>query len=106
GEVILHAKLLGVRTIFVSSGRPIRGARGVQSSSPFWPLFRTEVRYGTSVRIRKASRERSFGNEAHGRFDLEELMAENIDRRVARTQAALRGALIRLLRRKEYAKIT
>jgi AcrR family transcriptional regulator len=33
-------------------------------------------------------------------------MAENIDRRVARTQAALRGALIRLLRRKEYAGIT
>lgn len=33
-------------------------------------------------------------------------MAENIDRRVARTQAALRGALIRLLRRKEYADIT
>lgn len=33
-------------------------------------------------------------------------MAENIDRRVARTQAALRGALIRLLRHKEYADIT
>ena len=33
-------------------------------------------------------------------------MTREIDRRVARTQAALRGALIRLLRRKEYADIT
>lgn len=33
-------------------------------------------------------------------------MAKEIDRRIARTQAALRGALIRLLRRKDYAAIT
>lgn len=33
-------------------------------------------------------------------------MTREIDRRVARTQAALRGALIRLLRRKDYADIT
>ena len=33
-------------------------------------------------------------------------MAKEIDRRVARTQAALRAALIRLLRRKDYAAIT
>jgi len=33
-------------------------------------------------------------------------MAREIDRRVARTQTALRGALIRLLRRKDYADIT
>jgi len=33
-------------------------------------------------------------------------MAREIDRRIARTQTALRGALIRLLRRKDYADIT
>lgn len=33
-------------------------------------------------------------------------MTANVDRRVARTQAAMRGALIRLLRRKDYASIT
>lgn len=33
-------------------------------------------------------------------------MAANIDRRVARTQTAMRGALIALLRRKDYAEIT
>jgi AcrR family transcriptional regulator len=33
-------------------------------------------------------------------------MAKQIDRRVARTQTALREALIRLLRRKDYAHIT